>query len=223
MHGAVSAGDCEAGGVTEPLVTCIMPSKRHNFIDSAVACFRSQTYERKQLLILDGRNAESTGWIRNECCRQSVGEVIAHLDDDDWYSPTHLADMVRLLDDPRVMVAGYHTVPFYDIRVRRAWIYRSLDPLYLIGASMVYRRQWWESHPFPESGANKNIGEDWDFWMEAKAAGVVRATDGSMRMVARMHNGMTSPKTLTAPQFTEMPPWLLPDEFVKLEGITVKA
>lgn len=210
--------------MTEPIVLCIMPTmdSRAELRWASEACFHLQSYQAREIFESTGPTGVTIGFMRNRIIREAKNfghaDIICHWDDDDWYAPERIAEQVAILQQPGVMVTGYHTAPLYDMRDGRAHMYHSKDPQYLIGASMAYRREWWEAHPFED----KMIGEDWSFWMEAKAAGVVRATDGSTRMVARAHAGMTSPKTFTAGEYTEMPPWLLPEEFVKLEGIAVR-
>ena len=102
-----------------PLVSVIMPTygrpERHS---SAYACFANSRYPHKELLIFDdspevsqfftrlsdpsvtylySRERISIGAKRNALIRRACGEVIAHQDDDDIYSPEWLYTMVRHL------------------------------------------------------------------------------------------------------------------------------
>ena len=57
-----------------------------------------------------------------------------------------------------------------------AWVYRSPDPRYAIGASLMYWRTAHERVPFPD----KNVGEDQHFTMRVKTVGVSALTSRFM-------------------------------------------
>src|ERR1700752_425901 len=96
---------------TWPLVSCIMPTyDRRGFISQALQQFLQQDYPNRELIIVDdGSDAigdlaenlagvrylrlpsrKSIGAKRNLACQQARGEIIAHWDDDDWYSSDRL-------------------------------------------------------------------------------------------------------------------------------------
>lgn len=106
------------------LVSVIVPTTghRHAFHEFLYACFRWQTYPRKEMLLLDtakepssfftslqdarvryfhepNRLDKSTGAKRNELANLAAGTIIAHFDDDDCYAPAYLERMVRALQD----------------------------------------------------------------------------------------------------------------------------
>lgn len=104
-----------------PLVSCIMPTRdRRAFIPLAIEHFLAQDYLNRELIIVDdGATAIgdlvtqlpsikyirvpshlSIGEKRNLACREARGEIIAHWDDDDWYSPGRLSwQLAPLLAD----------------------------------------------------------------------------------------------------------------------------
>ena len=161
-----------------PLVTCIMPTHdRREFIGDAIANFLRFEYPRRELLIvddgadsvgdlipsdarirhlrIDGRR--SVGAKRNLACDAARGEIIVHTDDDDWYPPWRLTAQVRALRRAGADICGTSTLYFLDRRQQRAWLYRysSATP-WLAGASLAYRREFWERNRFTD----RNVGED---------------------------------------------------------------
>jgi glycosyltransferase involved in cell wall biosynthesis len=104
-----------------PLVSCIMPTyNRRPFVPLALQHFLAQDYPNKELVIVDDSDdpigdlardrpgvrylrqnrRASIGTKRNLACLHARGDIIAHWDDDDWYS----ADRLRYQVAP--IVAG---------------------------------------------------------------------------------------------------------------------
>jgi glycosyltransferase involved in cell wall biosynthesis len=94
-----------------PLISCLMPTAdRRPFVQIALDTFRSQTYPRKELLVIDDgidpvedifRGAadvryfrvpriSTIGSKRNLGWREARGSILAQWDDDDWYGPDRL-------------------------------------------------------------------------------------------------------------------------------------
>jgi glycosyltransferase involved in cell wall biosynthesis len=94
-----------------PLISCIMPTRnRRPFVSLTLRLFLGQDYPNKELVIIDDspqantdpllespgvryihlRTPSSIGAKRNIACRHANGDIIAHWDDDDWYSPDRL-------------------------------------------------------------------------------------------------------------------------------------
>ena len=179
-------------------------------------CWQSQTYQNRELLIVsDGTDvrdlvpeddrirlihidsAYTIGQKRNFGCSHARGEVIAHWDDDDWYDPCRLADQIARLVDSGKAVTGYHSVVFDGPKGR--WKYLG-NAAYAVGTSLVYRKDWWESHQFPA----KQIGEDGDFVMAAARQQQIVTADGGEMIVASIHDGNTSPRMLTGTQWVKL-------------------
>jgi glycosyltransferase involved in cell wall biosynthesis len=107
--------------VSHPKVSVITPTyNRSAFLPLLYACFDSQTYPEKELLILDDspkpdpyieKMAQAdtrlkyiytterlnNGEKRNRLIEMTSGDLIAHFDDDDYYAPTYLETMVNAL------------------------------------------------------------------------------------------------------------------------------
>ena len=97
-------------------ISVICPTRnRQHFLPQLVRLFQSQTWQDKELLILDDsptplslvadgvqyfHSAQplSIGAKRNRLIELSKGEAIAHFDDDDFYAPHYLATLAAALD-----------------------------------------------------------------------------------------------------------------------------
>ena len=94
-----------------PLVSCLcVTHERTHYLESAVRCFRNQTYENKELVIVhlesdeqtaeygttltddnirviavDDYEHETLGDVRNRSINEARGDYVCNWDDDDWY------------------------------------------------------------------------------------------------------------------------------------------
>jgi glycosyltransferase involved in cell wall biosynthesis len=194
-----------------PLVTCIMPTaNRRAFVPAAIAQFLAQDYPNKELLVLDnGRESvadlvpdhpairyieehslRTLGALRNRACELARGDIIAHWDDDDWYPPDRLSRQVEALDHHRADVCGSSRVYFLDAARRRAWEYafRS-SKLWVAGATLAYRKSFWERSRFREI----QVGEDCQFVWGEPVKRIADLADAGL-CIATIHSGNTSPK-----------------------------
>jgi glycosyltransferase involved in cell wall biosynthesis len=204
-------------------VTCICPTRnRTRYLPTAIACFLAQTYPRKELLIVEDGDEDARSIIprddsiryirlaerlqigekRNFCCQQARGEIIAHWDDDDWSFAGRLADQISALSGT-VRVSGYRTIHFYDDQSGHVHEYHG-GHAYVVGTSLLYRREWWRGHPFRST----NCGEDNDF--VAAARGSLAVLEGLGKMVALTHSNGTSPRSMNPKQWRPVDPSALP-------------
>lgn len=202
-----------------------MPTKdRLRFVPRAIRCFQQQTYPNKELLILDdGRQGlpelipndpqiryartarvASLGWKRNLACEMSRGEYIAHWDDDDWSSAARLAAQLG----SAVTVTGLRRMLFWDERRASAWIYTG-SPRYVLGTSLLYRRDWWEKNKFE----NIDVGEDNRF--HRKAGKDLLVMDGLGLMVATNHGAGTAPRMM-GPKWNAVDKAEIPEDYWQL-------
>lgn len=211
-----------------PLVSAIMPTaNRRKFVPQAIACFLSQDWPNKELIILDdgddavddlapagsySRSAKypTLGAKRNAACELAKGEFICHFDDDDHSEPHRITDQIERLLSSGKAVTGYHSLLFYSVSDGKAYRFDADPKRYVLGTSLCYRRDWWKAHPFPD----KRVGEDNGFFREAMRGvnwQLIPAPGGQM-MVARIHEHNTSPKSITS-QYKPMPIDALPEGF----------
>ncbi len=169
----------------------------------ALDCYLQQTYQHKELIIVDDAGSPSfetppdiegvkyfrlnqrltVGAKRNICVSRAEGEVICHWDSDDWNHPERLSDQIARLGTHDV--TGYNSMRFTD--GQRWWQYTAASPDYAVGTSLMYRRSYWEKSPFPD----EMVGEDARFIVPARNAGKIICVDAGAYMYATNHAGNT--------------------------------
>jgi glycosyltransferase involved in cell wall biosynthesis len=194
----------------QPLVSCVMPTKsRRAFVPAAIDCWRKQTYENRELIIVDdGEDAiedlipndkriryvfqkvrrNTTGKKRNFCNDLARGEIICHFDDDDWSSPDRIAFQVGMLNKSGLPVTGFSKLLFWDCVKKRALFYRAHIKGYVCGTSLCYPKEFWKGHQFKD----KQVASDNDFVYPILKQ--IAASSESRFMVARIHGRHTSSK-----------------------------
>jgi glycosyltransferase involved in cell wall biosynthesis len=194
-----------------PLITCIMPTwNRRPYIPAAIACWQAQTYEERELLVVDDGTEPvedlipaddriryvslerkfTCGQKRNICCRLAKGGIIAHFDDDDWSAPGRLEDQLRRMQTKNKPITGYECLYFWDTLTKKAKRFSGGTKGYVVGTSLMYLREFWEAHPFE----NRQAQTDNDFVYGAMKQ--IAASQEDRFMVARIHDDHhTSPKT----------------------------
>lgn len=199
------------------LVSCILPTRgRREWAAQALKCYTSQTYPNKELLIVDDdadpsfeghvsmtearirhifSSSRSIPEKRNIACGLADGEIIAHIDSDDWSDANRLDDQVKRLEESNRAVTGYNAMLFYAEHLPEEGRYFRYvgSQTYAVGTSLMYTKAWWQKHKFPEV---KPIGEDNVFVNSARQAGQIVVTDAGKMMVARIHPDNTATKYL---------------------------
>lgn len=212
--------------MNEPLVTCLCLTMRgrSEFLKRAAECFNRQTYRRRELLIVadsildtegvDLNRAEvvsimpprwfvplrklNIGQKRNLGCESAVGsDLIAIWDDDDFSAPGRLAAQVLELDITRKAVTGYSAMKFTD--GSNWWRFR-IGEGFAIGSSLMFRRDWWETHRFDEL----QVGEDAGFCERAFEANQLATVPDLNQMYATIHSGNTSPRKPEGPGWSTL-------------------
>lgn len=211
-----------------PLVSCIMPSIPRPLAlqPTAYQCWLRQDYPNRELIVvseglpgqvrspLDRRVRHvqvapslTTGERRNLACEAAAGEIIIHWDDDDWSAPDRITAQMEHLNSSGADVAGHRGMFFTD--GIDAWLFHGPFNANL-GTSLIYRREWWEHHPFQKIRA----GEDAKFihLAIAKRRWALRDDLAQLALiVAREHPANTCKQTH---QGDEWAPW----EFQRLPG-----
>jgi len=204
----------------QPLVSCIMPTaNRQKYIPLAVETFLQQDYPNKELVIIDdGKESvssllpddqqikyyyseiqKSVGLKRNDACEKSGGEIIMHWDDDDWHAPDWISQQVQFLLDSGADVSGIEHVNFFSVVTDTFWKGTALNrnnphyPGWLNGATLIYRKSFWEKHPFKDL----KTGEDDDFLKNSGA--ILYAHDYIDGFVAVLHPKNTTVKYFENP------------------------
>jgi glycosyltransferase involved in cell wall biosynthesis len=191
---------------------------RKQWLKRAVECFKAQTYANAELLIIpdtweDVELLESGGFAgaisiparqqnigakRNFGCECADSDLIAIWDDDDYSAPGRLAQQVKEIEITGKAVTGYRMMKFTD--GSDWWQYR-IGEGFVIGSSLMFKRSWWQQHPFPEI----QIGEDAAFCQAAHDANQLAAVPDLNLMYCSIHDGNTSKRDLTRPDYRPLP------------------
>lgn len=208
-----------------PLISCVMPTAdRRAFVPRAIEQFLAQTHEPRELIILDdGADPVADlvpddpriryerlparmvlGSKRNLGCELARGELIAHWDDDDLYSPNRLAVQLTALQGAgsEALMCGVATLLFHDPQQGTTWryTYPSSDRRpWVAGASMLYRRALWERRRFQAVSS----GEDTRFVWAAQRSEVIMLRREDL-IVARLHEQNTARKRLRSSRWTRL-------------------
>ncbi|MBS1145003.1 MAG: hypothetical protein H6R14_2409 [Proteobacteria bacterium] len=193
------------------VVSCLMPTfSRQHLLPRAIALFRAQQRTDAELVVvseealpaplmaanpdirvIDCRAGLSLGEKRNLACEAARGDILVHWDDDDWQAPDRLARQLAAFARPECQVSGSSQVHFYEPSTARCWEYRyeNRDRPWVCGATLAYRRGYWQQNPF----ADITVGEDNLFVWAAEAQAVHDHRDAGLCLCA-IHAGNTSRK-----------------------------
>jgi len=212
-------------------VTAIMPTRgRRVWANQALKCFLAQTYEHKDLIILDDednpsfpippkypnvahillKERMSIAAKRNMAVRLATGEIICHVDSDDYSAPNRFQDQVALLEEHHKSVTGYHSMIFHDAE-RGLWYFKGLQG-FPMGTSLMYRKLFWSGcqfvpDPIHVALGELNVGEDNMFARAARNANEVITTDAGFTMVARSHSDNVSKRDVLNREHQEWHRW----------------
>jgi glycosyltransferase involved in cell wall biosynthesis len=201
-----------------------MPTaNREQFIPAAIQHFLKQDYPNKELIIVDdGTNSiehlvpkndvikyfrlenstkKTTGEKRNIACEKSLGEIIAHWDDDDFYAADWLSFSVKILQENEAAICGLSQLYFYSPTEKKCWqyFYPAHEKAWVAGATMVYKKSLWQQNNFK----HKQIGEDNDFvWSCSEKIFVHDYING---FVATVHANNTSVKRMMSSRWKAIP------------------
>src|SRR5262249_5482406 len=155
---------------------------RRQFVPLALALFRRQDYPRKELIVVDdgtdvvddllaglpdvrylrlARRA-SIGEKRNRACAAAQGDIIAHWDDDDWYSPLRLQVQIAPLLAGEADLTGLQNSCLLELGTGQFWqtssdLHRRMFVGDVHGGTLVFwKRLLAEGLRYPST----NIAED---------------------------------------------------------------
>ncbi len=211
----VQAPHVQQQPVTEPLVSCIMPTAgRRAFVPQALQYFLVQDYPARELIVVDDGadpvndlipedprvryvhlpERLTIGAKRNAACEMARGSCIIHWDDDDWNAPWRLRYQVEHLLESDADLCGLHNPLFYSPQLDKAWqyVYPEGGKPWVYGATLCYRKSFWSRWRFPEI----DVGEDTRFVWQSPSAQILALSDPTF-FVALVHSGNSSPKRTT--------------------------
>jgi glycosyltransferase involved in cell wall biosynthesis len=199
--------------IPRPMVSCVMPTAdRRPFLPQAIGHFLKQDYPARELIIVDDGldnvadlipKHESIRYLRlperrsmgskhNLACEMACGDVIVHLDDDDWNAAWRVSYQVEsLLRHPEKGICGLSRMLFYEPESRRGWkyVYPANGRPWVYGATFCYRKAFWQGHRFPDM----NEGADTTYVWNLDGTPVL-PLENHRFFVATVHARNTSPK-----------------------------
>ena len=109
------------------------------------------------------------------------GNIILHMDSDDWSAPARISDQVAMLtSQPAPQLVAYSSCFWWDMVTATARHYRG-GPW---GATMAYWREYAESSPWDESC---DVAEDAKFITRARDSHQLAVADGDSQIVCLLH------------------------------------
>ena len=198
------------------MISCLCLTRdRREWLPKAIACYQSQTFLDRELVVVADVLADVDGLIpddpsirvfysgagmsiggkRNLGCQVACGEYVAHWDSDDWSAPTRLESQFVAMEASGKSVTGYAFLKFTD--GQRWWQYRG-DPVFALGTSLLYKKEFWEKEPFwevpvPQKPEIKS-GEDSVFVRTAINQNQLFHQGDEDLMWASIHPGNCSPR-----------------------------
>jgi glycosyltransferase involved in cell wall biosynthesis len=201
-----------------PRVSIITPTfNRQEFLPALWECIRTQSVQDFEWLVHDGTSVRTTmfdaindprvaymhapkpmtiGAKRNALCDAAKSEIIAHFDDDDFYGPRYVENMVSFMTKEKANFVKLFGFFLYQ-RTPKAFAYWDLErdfPVHFrlapiaqplaqqnnghmsgkwgYGFSYVFHRKVWEAVHFPD----QNHGEDQVFADTVVANGNFKST-----------------------------------------------
>jgi len=187
-----------------------MPTaNRPRWVPRAIRYFQRQDYPNRELVILDDGEEDvrdlipadprihykrlsarrTLGAKQNLCVAESRGDLIIHWDDDDWFASNRITSQVDSLLRSGSEICGLAALLFHDLQNGRTWLYEYPGQFWLAGGSLLYTKDLWSRHPFPD----RQLGADTTFvWSHPSLSAAVCANFEIY--VAMIHGSNTSPK-----------------------------
>jgi glycosyltransferase involved in cell wall biosynthesis len=102
-------------------------------------------------------NKMSIGSKRNFLASEAKGEILIHIDDDDYYPPSRISHAVHRLVISKKLLAGSNQLLIYNIFTSEIRRFGPLGARHSCGATMAYRKDYWLKNKFDDSAY---IGEE---------------------------------------------------------------
>ena len=98
--------------------------------------------------------------LRNIGHTMCIGKVIAIMDDDDYYFPTHVSHAVNRLCVSKKLIAGCSAVYMYDFSLDALFQFRSFHANHSTNNCFVFMQSYLNNHAHADGLSN---GEEWSF------------------------------------------------------------
>ena len=162
-----------------PFVSILTPTyNRRRFIPSLIKCFLSQTYPKNKMewiVLDDGSDSvedcfkahakdlpmlkyirepekQTIGTKRNRLHRESKGEIIVAMDDDDFYPPERVSHVVlKFKQYPDIELAGSSEIYMYYADIKTIYRLGPYNRNHATNGTMASRRSYAMSHAYDET------------------------------------------------------------------------
>jgi glycosyltransferase involved in cell wall biosynthesis len=160
-----------------PFVSVVTPTyNRKRFIPHLIKCYTAQTYpkDRMEWIILDDGSEsvedlfknlpfpnvyyiretekQNIGAKRNRLNKESCGDIIVAMDDDDYYPPDRVSSVVAAFKKrPNVQLAGSSEIYMYYTDIKTIYKLGPYAPTHATNGTMAWRRAYADSHVYDET------------------------------------------------------------------------
>lgn len=157
-----------------PFVSILTPTaNRRPFIPQLLRCFRRQDYpmSRMELVVLDDgedsvedlclgqpgvryiRLPEKTilGRKRNLLAEYAKGDILVHMDDDDYYPPRRVSHAVSTLNSSAALLAGSSLLYVYDCARNKVFQMGPFGPDHGTNGTFAYKRAYLAENRFDDA------------------------------------------------------------------------
>lgn len=187
---------------TLPAVTVIVPTTydRKVFNERILNNYLRQDYEDKTILF--DYKEDSIGKKLNRMCGEAIGTILLRMDSDDQYSDDWITRSVEALIKNKADIVGLSQFNLYkpETDAFYQYTYLTTKDSYVCGASMCFRRSFWERNPFHD----RSNGEDNMFLQGLYNKPVVFAHGYLEGFLATIHQGNTCRKILDNPTYRRL-------------------
>ena len=164
----------------QPFVSVITPTyNRRKFLPSLIECYDSQTYPKNKMewIILDdgtdcvrdvfedvAKKIPNLRYIRleeklligakrNILNKESKGDIIVAMDDDDYYSPERVSHVVQkfALSNPSIQLAGTSEIYMYYTDIKKIYKMGPFNKNHATNGTMAWKRSYSENHVYDET------------------------------------------------------------------------
>jgi len=158
----------------QPLVSLLTPTRnRRTFIPFLIESIKKQTYpkDRIEWVIADDgeddlsdlvsgipmvrhfrfKDKVSIGSKRNFLAREARGDILIHIDDDDYYPPSRVSHAVHRLVIANKLLAGANQLLMLNIFNSEISRLGPYGLRHACGATLAYRKEYFQKHKFDKS------------------------------------------------------------------------
>lgn len=171
-----------------PSVTVITPTiaGREEHLERCLAYCAAQDYQG-EIQHLYSDEQMTTGAKRNLLVSQAKGDIIIHMDDDDYYGSDWIRKSVNHLLTTKADTTGLSKAYFFRPPHNLRLYDRSKTPgqIYVLGATLCYWKRVWENNPFKDV----RVAEDKYF---CAMAGRISPHDHNDNFMVMIHGNNTS-------------------------------